>query len=431
MKARRSKAAFFVFPLCWLAIASSALAILPPELTEDFFVSDFNHDRVAVYDEVGGFVSDFTADGLNGPRGIVVDPNGSVFVASELSNEILMFDTDGVLEGRFTHSDLARPTGMALHDGELYVSSFAGDEIVVFGADGTYSRSFTGGGLNGPNCVAFDSEGNIYVASAITAEVIKFDQNEEFVTSFTGGGLSSPMGIARDENDVLYVAGGGSSNIVKFDTDGNFLGQIRHPDLSGPQGVAFDDRGHIFSSSFFKDNIVEFNAEGDYVQTITAGGLDIPRSIAFIPTIEDLLGDFDGDGVLDAADIDLLSQAVLTNAINGAFDLTGDGILSAEDRTFWVQQIAETSFGDANLNGTVVFADFLAVSRNFGNEGGWASGDFDGNGEIGFPDFLQLSRNFGQSTAAEAISVPEPTTQPSSLFAVVIAVLSLFRHRHR
>ena len=266
------------------------------------------------------------------------------------------------------------------------------------------------------NCFAFDSEGNIYVASAITAEVIKFNQNEEFVTSFTGGGLSSPMGIARDENDVLYVAGGGSSNIVKFDTDGNYLGQIRHPDLSGPQGVAFDDRGHIFSSSFFQDNIVEFDTSGEYVQTITAGGLDIPRSIAFIPTIEELLGDFDGDGILNAADIDLLSQAVLTGVANGSSDLTGDGVISSEDRTYWVQQIAETNFGDADLNGAVEFSDFLAVSRNFGSSGGWASGDFDGNREIGFPDFLLLSSTFGQTNPSLSANVEVEVTEVNGFF---------------
>lgn len=227
MNARTTEAVLAALSICWLALTPPARAILPPELTEDFFVSDFNHDRVAIYDEMGTFVSDFTADGLNGPRGVVVDPGGSVYVASELSNEILTFDTEGVLEGRFTYGSLSRPTGMAMHNGELYVSSFAGDEIVVFRPDGTYSRSFSGGGLNGPNCVAFDSEGNIYVSSAITAEVLKFNQDEEFVESFTGGGLSSPMGIARDENDVLYVAGGGSSNIVKFDTEGNFLSTLR------------------------------------------------------------------------------------------------------------------------------------------------------------------------------------------------------------
>lgn len=412
--------------ISWLTLTTTAFAILPPELTEDFLVSDFNHDRIAVYNETGSFVSDFTADGLNGPRGVVVNPGGSVYVASELSNEIMVFDTDGTLEEKFSHIDLSRPTGMAIHNGELFVSSFAGDEIVVFGLDGTYRRSFSGGGLNGPNCVAFDSEGNIYVASAITAEVIKFNEDEEWVTSFTGGGLRSPMGIARDENDILYVAGGGSSNIVKFDTDGNFLGQIRHPDLSGPQGVAFDDRGHMFSSSFFKDNIVEFDGLGNYVQTITAGGLDIPRSIAFLPMIAGLLGDFDGDGFLGFGDIDLLSGMVRMGTPDEAFDLTGDKLLTAEDRIFWVKELAESQFGDADLNGKVEFADFLTLSNNFGEPGGWASGDFDGNGEVGFPDFLQLSQNFGQNAAT---SVPEPSTGIMLLGMAIISVLRVRRRR--
>ena len=52
---------------------------------------------------------------------------------------------------------------------------------------------------------------------------------------------------------------------------------------------------------------------------------------------------------------------------------------------------------DANLDGTVDFADFLAISTNFGREGvGWSGGDFDCSGDITFADFLLLSTAFGQ-----------------------------------
>lgn len=412
-----------------LSVASTAFAILPPELTEEFFVADFNHDRVAVYDELGAYVSDFTAEGLDGPRGIVVHSEGSVYVASELSNEVYVFDNEGELQERFSHPDLLRPTGMAMHDGQLFVSSFASDQIVVFEEDGTYSRSFSGGGMNGPNCVAFDSEGNIYVASALTAEIIKFGTNEQFLTTFTGGGLSSPMGIARDANDILYVAGGGSGNVVKFDTEGAFLGEIRHADLTGPQGVAFDDRGHMFASSFYQDNIVEFDADGEYVQTITAGGLDIPRSIAFMPAFEvSVRGDFDGNGLLDAGDVDLLSITLRADQFDARFDLTEDRVVSNDDQRYWVEELVGTQFGDVDLNGTVEFLDFLVLSANFGQTGGWREGDFDGNGEIDFVDFLILSQNFSNSSEVTASAVPEPNTFSLGAFAL-LGVLSLGR-RH-
>lgn len=52
--------------------------------------------------------------------------------------------------------------------------------------------------------------------------------------------------------------------------------------------------------------------------------------------------------------------------------------------------------GDIDGNGKVEFADFLVLSRNFGQEVlGRENGDFDGNGIVDFSDFLKLSQNFG------------------------------------
>lgn len=50
--------------------------------------------------------------------------------------------------------------------------------------------------------------------------------------------------------------------------------------------------------------------------------------------------------------------------------------------------------GDADLNGSVEFTDFLLLAKNFGQHGVWGDGDFDGNGVVGFSDFLILSQNF-------------------------------------
>ena len=52
--------------------------------------------------------------------------------------------------------------------------------------------------------------------------------------------------------------------------------------------------------------------------------------------------------------------------------------------------------GDANGDGKVNFADFLALSTNFGTGRGWSEGNFDGSDNgTQFADFLALSANFG------------------------------------
>jgi fibronectin-binding autotransporter adhesin len=81
--------------------------------------------------------------------------------------------------------------------------------------------------------------------------------------------------------------------------------------------------------------------------------------------------------------------------------------------------------GDADLNGTVNFNDFLVLQNNFNNSGVFSKGDFDYNGTVNFNDFLVLQNNFGNSITGAAVSftaaqvaaiqsfaatVPEPTS---------------------
>ena len=142
------------------------------------------------------------------------------------------------------------------------------------------------------------------------------------------------------------------------------------------------------------------------------GGQAAFRNVYISETpIEDALGDFSFDFQVDAADIDMLSTEILSESPRLWFDLNGDDEVTDADRAVWVgsEDIANTFFGDADLNGEVDFGDFLALSDNFGQHGGWAKGDFDGLGDVQFSDFLLLSSNFGNVREATlAQSVPEP-----------------------
>ena len=133
-------------------------------------------------------------------------------------------------------------------------------------------------------------------------------------------------------------------------------------------------------------------------------------------------GDFDDDGLLGATDIDLLSAAVGEEA-DLRFDLTADGVVDQADRDYWVRELSGTEFGDATLDQSIAFMDFLALANGFGESGGWANGDFDGNGEVSFLDFLALAENFGTTNALSTSTVPEPNALPVMLCAFLAFVL--------
>jgi hypothetical protein len=100
----------------------------------------------------------------------------------------------------------------------------------------------------------------------------------------------------------------------------------------------------------------------------------------------DLLGDCNGDGVVDGQD---LQCACASGTLSDVLATTG--LLP----------------GDFDADGNVAFPDFLTLSANFGQTvDGYHLGDADCSGDVGFSDFLLLSANFGQSTGVAA--VPEP-----------------------
>lgn len=138
-----------------------------------------------------------------------------------------------------------------------------------------------------------------------------------------------------------------------------------------------------------------------------------------------LLGDFNGNGQLDGADIDLLRG----DANLEEFDLVADGVVDSLDRNYWLDDLARSVPGDTDLNGEVNFADFLALSNSFGSEGGWSAGNFDDDNVVTFSDFLALSVNFGAGRASVA-SVPEPSCRSLTIgFAIVFLFRKTTRRR--
>ena len=81
-------------------------------------------------------------------------------------------------------------------------------------------------------------------------------------------------------------------------------------------------------------------------------------------------GDFDHDFQLTANDIDVLTQSIRDGISDSVYDLDENGTVDLSDRQYWVVDLASSHFGDANLDGSVDFEDFLALSSHFGSDGG-------------------------------------------------------------
>lgn len=156
------------------------------------------------------------------------------------------------------------------------------------------------------------------------------------------------------------------------------------------------------------------------------------------------LCDINADGSCDVGDLAQARDSLFArNLVEGSdrefdiprYDISGDGTVNQLDLETWLAEAARTNgftsaylAGDANLDGTVDFSDFLALSEGFGSGRDWADGNFNGDRDVDFTDFLALSANFGSSLdVSQAATVPEP----SSVLLLVVGVVAAFSQRKR
>jgi hypothetical protein len=135
----------------------------------------------------------------------------------------------------------------------------------------------------------------------------------------------------------------------------------------------------------------------------------IPFDEGFISNV--LLGDFDLDGAVTAADLEALRTVVREGDGDESYDLNLSGVVDQTDFEEMLDDVLFTVAGDGNLDGMVDLFDLNLVRNQFGEAGDWSTGDFDGDGVIGLTDLNAVRNNFGfNRTLGGAMPVPEPST---------------------
>jgi hypothetical protein len=121
-------------------------------------------------------------------------------------------------------------------------------------------------------------------------------------------------------------------------------------------------------------------------------------------------GDFNLDGQLNVADVDLLCAGL--RAADRRFDLTGDGSTNHDDLAFLIQNILGTSFGDTNLDGQFELSDLTSAFQSaefedqvVGNSS-WADGDWNCDGDFLTSDLVLAFQSGRFVAAAELAGVP-------------------------
>ncbi|MCA9170345.1 MAG: PEP-CTERM sorting domain-containing protein [Planctomycetales bacterium] len=181
--------------------------------------------------------------------------------------------------------------------------------------------------------------------------------------------------------------------------------------------TAVDAGGILTDGTSAPARIVNFPIQDVGFASLTDDGLTLfDAAIAWLldttPTLE---GDFDGDGVLSEADINLLNIAV---AQGGAltFDVSGDGVVDINDINTWVVDLKKTWVGDANLDGEFNSGDFVAIFTTgkfeLDVDATWGEGDWNGDLRFNSGDFVAAFQGGGYELGLRpaVAAVPEPST---------------------
>jgi hypothetical protein len=144
--------------------------------------------------------------------------------------------------------------------------------------------------------------------------------------------------------------------------------------------------------------------------TLESFGYAVESWLSDLPTpgqvSSTLPGDLNGDGSVTAADIDLFCQGLA--AQDDRFDLNADDRVDRIDYRYLVEDMLQTTFGDANLDGVFNSGDLVQVfvagqyEDGLPQNSGWGQGDWNCDGDFTSSDLVAALQGGGYSHAARA-----------------------------
>lgn len=214
------------------------------------FVADSNNNRIAILNPDSlELVDSFGADHQAGTHDIDFDQSGNAYVADTHNNRVLIYQMTGTKASQIGElSELIRgPEGVLVHpNGRIYVAGAWSHNVVAYQYGKVVAEL---GGLSSPHDLALDPDANIWLADAGNDRLVLLSPELEILRELKGAPYDFDGVRYLDVNpDGLMVVADKNNHQIKVITaEGRLLtalGSGRAGDGSGefttPEGVEID-----------------------------------------------------------------------------------------------------------------------------------------------------------------------------------------------
>lgn len=264
---------------------------LGPE--NQLYAAEESNNRISIFDTSGNFQGNL-GDGsvsLLRPNGVAVGPNGNIYVADTWNYQVKVFSPDGDLlnswgqRGEYGAAAQQEPVDgfwgpravVVDREGRVYVADTGNKRIRVYTATGEFARDIGSGGsgpgqLDEPTGLAIHPDGRLFVADTWNRRVSVFNTNDgAFMYSFNVRGWYEELGnrpyLALDAaRGLVYVTDPDAGRVLVYDSMGNCVGSFGQSSRENPGstqfttvgGIAVDSSGKVFVADAGSGRILRF-----------------------------------------------------------------------------------------------------------------------------------------------------------------------------
>jgi len=231
------------------------------DASDNFWADSYGGQSISVFDKRGKPLT--PPDGitfnhqLGLMQGIIVTPNGDVWVLGISKNQLVHFPkgdwTKGriVCEGRTaaTCSEMAGPFHLAIDQQDrIWVDNAFGDTVVRFPAsDPSKVETFKAGGFSGSG-MNIDSQGNVWVTNRISNSPQGVAAVQDILKAVKASGSYNDWPLVSAM--AAQTTGGGSIALFKPDGTQAAGSPFSGASLPGPWAVAVDGNDQVWISNF-------------------------------------------------------------------------------------------------------------------------------------------------------------------------------------